>query len=107
MAAEKSARASQSPLSSLRTQGPIPRDIRTWKESRPALGATNSSLWLWIPACAGTTWKERGRMVRDGALRLLTMRVSRLAASEDLILRSPPQAGVSKDGPHIAPAPHA
>ena len=45
----------QSHLSSLRTQGPIPRDIRCRKESRPAAGATNSSLWLWVPAFAGTT----------------------------------------------------
>jgi hypothetical protein len=44
-------------------------------------------------------------MVRDGALRLLTMRVDDFAAiktlsaaNEVLILRSPPLAGVSKDG---------
>src|SRR6516165_6928440 len=41
-----------------------------------------------------------GLMVRDGALRLLTMRadyVNQLVPN--LILRSRPQAGVSKDGP--------
>jgi hypothetical protein len=51
----------QSHLSSLRTQGPIPRDPCCRKESRPAVDATNSSLWLWVPAFAGTTgslWPE-------------------------------------------------
>jgi len=38
-------------------------------------------------------------MVRDGALRFLTMRVRHPATCSDLVLRSPPQAGVSKDGP--------
>jgi hypothetical protein len=37
-------------------------------------------------------------MVRDGAARLLTMRRWILSAETDLILRSPPKAGVSKDG---------
>jgi hypothetical protein len=37
-------------------------------------------------------------MVRDGALRLLTMRVWGLATRKALILRSPPQASLSKDG---------
>jgi hypothetical protein len=37
-------------------------------------------------------------MVRDGTSFLLTMRVQDFAAQEILILRSPPQAGVSKDG---------
>jgi len=37
-------------------------------------------------------------MVRDSASRLLTMRVSYRASFSDLILRSSPQAGVSKDG---------
>jgi hypothetical protein len=45
----------------------------------------------------------------DGVARLLTTRVWELvlskrvwdlAANDDLILRSPPQAGVSKDAPH-------
>jgi len=39
-----------------------------------------------------------GLMDRDGALRLLTMRVRHSTTCEDLILRSPPQAAVSKDG---------
>jgi hypothetical protein len=39
-----------------------------------------------------------GLMVRDGVARLLTMRVYDFAAKKVLILRSPPQAGVSKDG---------
>jgi hypothetical protein len=39
-------------------------------------------------------------MVRDARLgRALTMRVEDCAAHEVLILRSPPQAGVSKDAP--------
>jgi hypothetical protein len=37
-------------------------------------------------------------MVRDAAMRLLTMRVFDITAEEVLILRSPPWAGVSKDG---------
>jgi hypothetical protein len=37
-------------------------------------------------------------MVRDGAARLLTMSVEDVTAGKRLILRSPPQAGVSKDG---------
>jgi hypothetical protein len=42
-----------------------------------------------------------GLMVRDARLRrALTMRVYDFAAKKVLILRSPPQAGVSKDGPH-------
>jgi hypothetical protein len=45
------------------------------------------------------TVSASGLMVRDGALRLLTMRVQGRATHSDLILRSPPQAGVSKDGP--------
>jgi addiction module HigA family antidote len=40
-----------------------------------------------------------GLMVRDAALRLLTMRDRLPATHVDLILRSPPQAGVSKDVP--------
>src|ERR1700748_1640763 len=32
-------------------------------------------LWSWVPAFAGTAGKELGLMVRDGAARLLTMRV--------------------------------
>jgi hypothetical protein len=36
-------------------------------------------------------------MVRDGVARLLTMRFCDFAAKKVLILRSPPQAGVSKD----------
>ena len=38
-----------------------------------------------------------GLMVRDGAARLLTMRVNYRFTCSDLILRSPLQAGVSKD----------
>jgi len=37
-------------------------------------------------------------MVRDGASRLLTMRGWNLSVETDLILRSPPEAGISKDG---------
>jgi len=54
--------------SSLRTQGPIPRDIFCWKESRTA-SATNSSRWLWVPAFAGTTvslWPEREHLTASG-----------------------------------------
>jgi hypothetical protein len=40
----------------------------------------------------------RASMVRDGAARLLTMRVRRSATNDDLILRSR-ESGVSKDGP--------
>jgi len=36
-------------------------------------------------------------MVRDAAWRLLTMRVQALTTRDDLILRSPRSAGVSKD----------
>src|ERR1700750_1558911 len=43
----------QSQLSSLRTQGPIPRDICCRKESRPAVAAKNDGLWLWVPASRG------------------------------------------------------
>jgi hypothetical protein len=50
-------------------------------------------------------------MVRDASQNatLLTKRVLQLAASKVLILRSPPQAGVSKDGrvEHVAATPFA
>jgi hypothetical protein len=39
-----------------------------------------------------------GLMVRDGAMRLLTMRDEDVAANKILILRRPPEAAVSKDG---------
>jgi hypothetical protein len=42
--------------------------------------------------------RTTGLMVRDDAAHLLTMRFEMLALA--LILRSPPGAGVSKDGPH-------
>src|SRR5262249_31087428 len=42
-------------LSSLRTQGPIPRDLHYREESSCSARATNCGLWLWVPACAGTT----------------------------------------------------
>jgi hypothetical protein len=38
----------------VRTRGPIRRDIRCRKDSRPAVAATNSGLWLCVPAFAGT-----------------------------------------------------
>jgi hypothetical protein len=46
---------------------------------------------------AGPSWFET-----RGFATLLTMRVYDPAANNDLILRNPPQAGVSKDGPRIA-----
>jgi hypothetical protein len=46
-------------------------------------------------------------MVRDARLRrALTMRVQDSAANQVLILRSPPQAGVSKDAPSNHPLDH-
>ncbi|CCE11541.1 hypothetical protein BRAS3843_720001 [Bradyrhizobium sp. STM 3843] len=50
-------------------------------------------------AIAFGLFRLRGLMVRDARLcRALTMRVYDFTAEEALILRSPPQAGVSKDG---------
>src|SRR5262245_57192565 len=45
----------RTPLSSLRTQGPIPRDVHWRKERSRSARATNCALWLWVPAFAGTT----------------------------------------------------
>src|SRR3954453_6798436 len=47
--------------SSLRTQGPIRRVARVERCCSVAF-AQNYSLWLWVPACAGTTtgeWRSR------------------------------------------------
>jgi hypothetical protein len=45
-------------------------------------------------------------MVRDAPqAALLTMRVYQSPAKQDLILRSPPKAGISKDGRKVAACP--
>ncbi|MCP1836015.1 hypothetical protein J2R76_004355 [Bradyrhizobium sp. USDA 4532] len=49
--------------------------------------------------CPLATAQVLGLVVRDAPQEaLLTMRVYYCAAEQDLILRSPPKAGVSKDG---------
>ncbi len=49
-----------------------------------------------------------GLVVRDAPqAALLTMRVHYCAAKQDLILRSPPEAGVSKDGRRALFSPNA
>src|SRR5215831_7835445 len=60
--------------------------------SRLRAGLSHMALWR-LHTCSGL-------MVRDAPqAALLTMRVRDFAAKQDLILRSPPKAGVSKDGP--------
>jgi hypothetical protein len=48
-------------LSSLRTQGPIRRDLSSWT-AEVDIARNNKSLWLWVPAFAGTTLKLLWRL---------------------------------------------
>ena len=56
-------------------------------------------LWLWSLRAQGRRGECGALWFETALARLLTMRVWLRAACEDLILRSPQQAGVSKDGP--------
>src|SRR5262249_50068071 len=58
------------------------------------------------PMAPRPSWMQPGLAVRDAPqAALLTMRVQESTVEQDLILRSPPKAGVSKDGPRRHPAP--
>ncbi len=48
-------------MSSLRTQGPIRRDLSSWAVGVD-IACNDERLWLWVPAFAGTTLKLLWRL---------------------------------------------